>query len=263
MAVCYGSPRKWIYHSQKFWFSKAGIYIRLLYVTKFLGDCHKWINFKSAVVLGTTWIQCELHWNGSSTWKDLNKNENNVFLFVRCQHSRILTGPLLPEREGFPTLWITHSTCVGLLIIMGSWNCDSIFLIRSQKSNPMNLSWLGFFFFNCCMWGKQREATLKNFNILHKEHALLHCPHVHFPASWRFYVANVTYFFSNKGRIETPTREGWAESVLGISSRAWEPERLLTGSFPAHWHGHKAKQHIHFVQFALPSHMELVHVKGC
>lgn len=130
----------------------------------------------------------------------------------------------------------------------------------------MNLSWLGFFFFfNCCVWGKQREATLKILTFCTRTtHATL------FPSfslscflEILYHKSDLSYLFLNKGSIETPIREGWAENVLGISSRGWESERLLTGSFPAHWHRHKWKQHIHFVQFALPSHMELVHVKGC
>lgn len=185
----------------------------------------------------------------SSFLLDANTQEfSQVFYFLK------LRAPL-------PS--ITHSTCVGLLIIMGPCNCEFIFLVISQISNPMNVSWRGFFFSNCCVWGTQGEATLRIFNILRKNHKLLYSLHFHFPASRRFFITHVTYLFLNKGSIETCTREGWAENVRGISSRGWESQRLLTGSFPAHWHQHKGKQHIHFVQFALPSHMELVHVKGC
>lgn len=154
--------------------------------------------------------------------------------------------------------------CVGLLIIMGPWSCDCIFLIISQISNPMNLSWLDFFFFLIVVGEENKERSHpKDLTILHKNHMLFSSFSLSCFREILYHNSGFSYLFLNKGSTETPTREGWAENVLDISSQGWESERLLTGSFPAHWHRHKWKQHIHFVQFALPSHMELVHVKGC
>ena len=79
----------------------------------------------------------------SSSALDANSQEfSQVFYFLK------LRAPL-------PS--ITHSTCVGLLIITGPWNREFIFLVISQISNPMMVSWLGFFFFLIAVCEENKE----------------------------------------------------------------------------------------------------------
>lgn len=106
-------------------------------------------------------------------------------------------------------------------------------------------------FFNCCI-EEEKKPTLDSLNLLTRTKATLFSSFSVF-CFLRSQISKMTSLFFCKGSTEIFQR-GDRQHFTKKRFRVGESG---TGSFPAHWHGHKWKQHIHFVQFALPSHMEL------